>query len=195
MTNNIDKILPLLVFDKQDDFFFLQILQRKKENPKLGSNSRVVKNYYIKSRVELEEKYDEIKALCEIFNARACIRLNKRNFKKVAFKAMVNVANTMANGEYQHVKGSYDRACGKGHDAQGNKRWILDIDGDFASSFLKKIETHINNLQPAGDKIIAEIPSKFGTHLITKPFNTEQWSMLHPNIEIHKDNPTNLFIP
>ena len=77
--DNIEKILPFLQFDSEDDFYFLQILQRKKENPQLGSNSRVIKNYYITSQQHLLDKYEEIKKLCEVFNARASIRLNRRS--------------------------------------------------------------------------------------------------------------------
>ncbi len=33
MIDNIEKILPLLNFETSDDFYYLQILQRKKENP------------------------------------------------------------------------------------------------------------------------------------------------------------------
>jgi len=55
MIDNLDKIKPLLNFESEDDFYYLQILQRKKENPELGSNSRVIKNYYIKSVEELEK--------------------------------------------------------------------------------------------------------------------------------------------
>src|SRR5690606_10096384 len=98
MLNNIEKILPLLEFKSEDDFYYLQILQRKKENSHLGSNSRVIKNYYITSIDYLLERKDEIIALCDIFNARASLRLNKRSFKKVAFKTMQNIANTMSNG-------------------------------------------------------------------------------------------------
>jgi len=61
MIDNIDKIKDLLVFNSEDDFYYLQILQRKKENPQLGSNSRVIKNYYITSYDNLLNKYDEIK--------------------------------------------------------------------------------------------------------------------------------------
>ena len=45
--DNINYVLPFLVFEDRNDFYYLQILQRKKENPQLGSNSRVIKNYYI----------------------------------------------------------------------------------------------------------------------------------------------------
>ena len=47
MIDIFNEIKDLLVFENDDDFFYLQILQRKKENPQLGSNSRVIKNYYI----------------------------------------------------------------------------------------------------------------------------------------------------
>jgi hypothetical protein len=76
MIDNIQLILPFLKFESKDDFYYLQILQRKKENPQLGSNSRVIKNYYITSEKYLLDRYNEIKKLCEVFNARAMIRLN-----------------------------------------------------------------------------------------------------------------------
>ena len=56
--DNLEALLPFLKFDDKDDFYYLQILQRKKENPQLGSNSRVIKNYYIKSTDKLIARYD-----------------------------------------------------------------------------------------------------------------------------------------
>ena len=57
MIDNLEKVLPLLEFESEDDFYYLQILQRKKENPQLGSNSRVIKNYYITSIDYLTKHY------------------------------------------------------------------------------------------------------------------------------------------
>lgn len=204
MIDNLDKVLPLLKFESNDDFYYLQILQRKKENPQLGSNSRVIKNYYIASEEYLIKHYEEIKKLCEVFNARASIRLNKRSFEKVGFKAMTNLANTMMNKEYSFLKASYDRACGLGHNDK-NKTWIVDIDRDEVI-WLEQVINAIAPCEPLGDKIIVQIPSKSGIHLITKPFNVEQfkknfeqelkeYQMSYIELEIHKDNPTNLYIP
>jgi len=204
MINNLQIILPLLSFESKDDFYYLQILQRKKENPELGSNSRVIKNYYISSVEYLTERYPEIIKLCEVFNARASIRLNKRSYKKVGMKAMVNLANTMMNEEYSFLKASYDRACGLGHNDK-NKTWIVDIDKDEVI-WLEQIINSIQSSQPEGNKIVAQIPSKTGMHLITKPFNTldfkdrfteelTEYKMSYVELEIHKDNPTNLYIP
>lgn len=203
MVDNIEKIVPLLNFESDDDFYYLQILQRKKENPELGSNSRVIKNYYITSSDYLLERYDEIKNLCEVFNARAMLRLNKRSFEKVGFKAMTNLANTMMNKEYKFLKASYDRACGLGHNDK-NKTWIVDIDKNEVL-WLEQILNSIRSCEPLGDKIIGQIPSKSGIHLITKPFNVMQfknnftvelldYKMGYIELEIHKDNPTNLYI-
>lgn len=194
MIDNLEKIMPFLTFESEDDFYYLQILQRKKENPELGSNSRVIKNYYITSQEHLLKRYPEIKKLCEFFNARASIRLNKRSFKKVGMKAMVNLANTMMNEEHKFLRSSYDRACGLGHN-DGQKKWILDLDKVYTpAELLAMIET-INVSLPAGEKVLAEIPSKSGSHLITKPFDSRVFQTFYPDIDIHKDNPTNLFIP
>ena len=200
----LDLVKDLLVFDSEDDFYFLQILQRKKENPQLGSNSRVIKNYYIKSVEHLIHRYDEIKELCNLFNARASLRLNKRSFERVAFKTLENIANTMQNREYSHLMNSYDRACGLLNNAK-TKKWIVDIDKDEVI-WLGEIINSIQSCEPSGDKIVVQLPTKSGIHLITTPFNViqfkanlkievEKYQMSEINIEIHKDNPINLYIP
>jgi len=43
--------------------------------------------------------------------------------------------------------------------------------------------------------IMASIPSRNGLHLITLPFSLKDFKKKFPDIEVHKDNPTNLFIP
>lgn len=194
MIDNIELILPFLKFESKDDFYYLQILQRKKENPQLGSNSRVIKNYYITSEQYLLDRYDEIKKLCEVFNARAMIRLNKRSFEKVGFKTMENLAHTMMNREYSFLNKSYDRACGLGHN-DSEKKWILDI--DFIDCTENTIEKALNFT--VEHEILSKIKSKKGIHFITKPFRLDRFknycSNNSINIEIHKDNPTNLYIP
>jgi bisphosphoglycerate-dependent phosphoglycerate mutase len=193
--DNIKLIKPLLEFETEDDFYFLQIIQRKKENKLLSSNSRTIKNYYIHSIEQLEKHYEEIKTLCNIFNARAAIRLNKRSFEKTAFKTIQNIANTMSNKEYNHCKNSYDRACGNGHNDK-TKKWILDIDyNDWMEHQTEELVDILYNLQPIGNKYITEIPSKSGLHIITTPFNISEFNKKYTDIEIHKDNPTNLYIP
>lgn len=197
MIDVYDKILKFLVFESNDDFYYLQILQRKKENSNLGSNSRVIKNYYINSIDYLESRYDEIKQLCHMFNARAMLRLNKRSYQKVGFKTIQNVANSMSNGEFMFIKKSYDRACGNGHNDK-YKKWIIDIDNEEVSPLML---SYINyHCEPYGktvsdSKIYDILPTKNGYHVITMPFNTKTFKEKYPDVDIHKDNPINLYIP
>ena len=192
----LDKVKHLLAFESEDDFYYLQILQRKKENPHLGSNSRVIKNYYINSVEYLEKHYDEIKSLCRMFNARASLRLNKRSYEKCAFKAIQNVANSIANREYEFIKKSYDRAVGNGHNDK-NKKWIIDIDDSKAppEMWLPQLRDYIKGCRPEGYKVILTLPTKSGYHVITSPFDLSIFSVAYPDLVIHKDNPINLFIP
>jgi len=204
MIDCIELIKDLLVFETNDDFYFLQILQRKKENPNLGSNSKVIKNYYISSTEHLIEKYDEIKTLCNMFNARASLRLNKRSFEKVAFKSLENFANVMQTKEYKHIMNCYDKACGLLNNEK-QKKWIVDIDRNELV-WLEHIINSVQESEPNDNKIIIQLPTKSGIHLITKPFNVIQfkenlknklskYSMDEITIDIHKDNPINLYIP
>ncbi len=201
MVDNIDKIIPMLLFESDDDFYYIQILQRKKENPQLGSNSRVIKNYYINSKDGLRKRYDEIKQLCQLFNARASIRLNKRSYEKTAFKSMVNVANSMGNKEYSFIKKSYDRAVGQGHN-DSRKLWILDIDNltgeddDYIANYLDEVKNVVLNSRgrDAEYRTLVFLPSKTGYHIITNGFDLRFFREVYPEIEIHKDNPTNLYI-
>lgn len=192
MVNNFTRIVPLLNFTSEDDFYYLQILQRKKENEDISSNSHVVRNYYIKSIDYLLSHEKEIIDLCNVFNARAMLRLNKRSFEKTAYKCMVNLANTISNREFAFCNKSYDKATGQGHNEK-RPYWIIDIDSGGVS--LSMIGFINDSCEPEGAKTITAIPSKTGHHVITYPFNLQTFKEKYPNIEVHKDNPTNLYIP
>ena len=68
------------MFESSDDFYFLQILKRKKEHPDLGSNSITVHTYYVNSLEHFKNIEKEVINLCEFHNARAYINLNKRSY-------------------------------------------------------------------------------------------------------------------
>lgn len=191
MIDNLEDIIPLLKFESEDDFYYLQILQRKKENPYIGSNSIVIKNYFISSKESLLKMYPEIKTLCNQFNARASIRLNKRSYESVAFKTLANIANSMQNKEYKFIKNSYSRACGLSHNDKV-KKWIIDIDEEVSFDYLYNMNELIIEL---GGEVLVKLRSKSGYHLITTPFRLDKFKDIYKDIDIHKDNPTNLYIP
>jgi hypothetical protein len=195
MINVLEQIRPLLTFESDDDFYFLQIIQRSKENENLSSNSRVIKIYYIRSLEYLDKKWEEIKQLSDIFNARAMICLNKRSYRRVALKTLQNIANTMDSGNCQAISNSYSKACGQTHNAK-LKTWIIDVDNPtIGQDLLDTMRASINECRPDGDKIIMTLPTKNGFHIITHPFDIQQFNEFGWDVDIHKNNPINLYIP
>ena len=191
--NNLKKIKKYLVFDSDDDFFFLQILRRKKENPDMTTNKKVIKNYYINSIEYLDNKMDEIIKLCNYFNARAYLRLNKRSYEKCSFQLLKHITDQIINKDFSHCKNAFDRVCGRFHN-QKLKRWIVDIDEPLSMGLIKKYSHYINiKISPQTDKVLGYIPTKNGFHLICNPFNVQEFKKLYPDVEIHKDNPTILY--
>ena len=45
------------------------------------------------------------------------------------------------------------------------------------------------------DDTIYSIPTKNGLHLICRPFNSAKFCHKYPEVDVHKDNPTILFVP
>lgn len=196
MINNIFAIKPLLHFQSEDDFYHLQILKRKKEHPELGSNSYVVKTYYIRSVEYLEKKFPEIVSLCEFHNARAYINLNVRSFERTAFQTLKKVTDQIMNKDFKSVRKAYESVCGE-FGAGRDKRWIVDIDHapHTTVEYVDKLIAYIKAALPEGGLILARIPTKNGFHLITSPFRLDTFKEVYPDIDVHKNNPSILYIP
>jgi hypothetical protein len=197
MVNNFDHIKNLLKFEK-DYFYFIQIIQRSKENPDLGSNNRIIRSYNISSLEKFDKNKDEIITLCETFNARAYIHLNRRKWSKIALECLRHNAELIANEQYDGIKSSFETIIGRNNgEPRESKTWIIDIDMNDLE-VVNKIGRLINNIKPIEDnKWIETIPTKNGFHMITKPFDRTEfvkYMQLQGDIpDIHTDNPTILY--
>ena len=197
MINNIDIIKSIISFDTPDEFYHLQILKRKKEHPSLGSNSYVVKTYYISSMDYLDKKLPEIIALCDFHNARAYINLNGRSFERTAFHTLKKITDQIMNKDFKSVRKAYESVCGEFGTGK-DKGWIIDIDTpkeELDTDVVVEMLHFLEGIEPIGNKFICELPTKNGFHLITKPFNVQKFSEKYTAIDVHKNNPTLLFIP
>jgi hypothetical protein len=195
MVDNFELIKPLLSFDSPDDFYFMQLIQRRKENPEMEKNSRAVKNWLIHSMDQLDKYKPDIISLANHFNARATIRLNKRSYKQCAFESLALLAKNLSIADYTPVDKLYSSVMGSFH-ADKEKKWLLDADDiTIDSPIVAEIAEFIRQLQPVGDKLVAVIPSRSGCHVITRPFNPQTFIKAYPKIEIQKDTPTNIYIP
>ncbi len=201
MIDNFKQISSLLKFDNENQFYFLQIIQRKKDFKEedtityLGTNNnnRLIKAYYIYSLEQLERYKSEIIALCTLFKARAGISLNRRDSRVISLEMMKLLADNIKNNHFNQLSKLYNTVCGQYHQEK-DKTWIIDIDTKD-TNFIDEVTLAISTLEPIGLKQIAIIPSKSGYHLITRSFNSQKFSQMYPKIEIHKNNPTNLYIP
>jgi hypothetical protein len=192
--NNFELITPLLNFE-DGNFYHLQIIKRKKEHKELGSNSYIVKTYYIQSLEYLSGKMPEIITLCDFHNARACINLNRRNFEKLAYHLMRKVCDQIMNKDFKSTRKAYESICGAYSD-EDCKKWIIDIDEQDLKK-VQMISNDIKNIEPnkRENKTLAILPTKHGYHLITTVFRLDHFKELHPTIDVHKDNPTILYCP
>ncbi len=201
MTDNFELLYPHLHFTTDDYFYFLQIIKRKKEHPDMPKSVKVVHTFYIDSEQKLRDLEQEIKDLCTYHNARAYINLNRRSFRMSAYQMLKQITDCIISGEYKYIRKSFNTVCGRfSAESKDSKTWVVDVDVKDLN-VLGKIHLLIGNCDPVGEKLIVTVPTKHGYHLITRPFNTnqfetERWNFKNPFVlpEIHKDNPTVLYI-
>ena len=196
MIDNLPLISPLLQFPDSDTFYFVTLLQRRKENKdkQIGCDNRFIKDYYIKSLDYLTSRYEEIKAICNALNCRAYISLSPRSFRKVAFSSLSYMAKRIEQGNFECLKGAYNHCVGISSNKDG-RLWMIDLDKGVDLHKEEDIQNFLLTLRPQGDKLIAKIPSKSGLHLICKPFNYQEFKKEFQNTVVYKNNPTNLYIP
>lgn len=200
MINNFQQIPKLLQFGSSDDFYHLQIIKRKKDHPELGSNSLVIKTYYIKSKEHLAKAEAEIIALCDLHGARACINLNRRSFEKMAFHTLKKVTDQIMNKDFASVRKAYESVCGA-HANEANKKWIVDIDNISIDGFnhrpeMIQLRKFLLELQTeTGREPYMEFNrTRSGVHIITGPFDLSKFRERFGGLDVHKDNPTILYV-
>ena len=198
MIDNFEQISELLSWEDSNDFYFVQILKRKKENPELSSNSYVVKTYYITSLDNLNFYKEEMKMLAKFHNARVYINLNKRNFEKCSLQTARIILDQIANKDYKSSRKAFNTICGK-YSSDTDKKWIIDVDDNSSKKFYDWLKEELDKLQPIGPKFITHIDTKNGYHIISKPFNLAEFNELFRDKQelkpdVHKQNPTILYM-
>jgi len=103
----------------------IEILKRKKDNPQMNKSEELLDVYEIHSKEEIESHCPHIIKKCQEHNARAYIRVNKRSHKKMALEMLREIANRVANGDY-NIRNVYHSMLGKFH-SDTEKKWIVDF--------------------------------------------------------------------
>lgn len=194
MVNNFEQISKLLTFEQPTDFYYVAILRRKSDGHEDATKSVKVVEQYAIYKGDLERRKDEIIADCEKYQARAYIYINRRDASKVAVRTARLILEYIETGDYAAVRNAYWKSVGRKHDSGKDKLWIVDID-EKDIVLTDEVHDDITNIAPVGNKVVDMITTKNGYHLITKPFNLEIFRETYPDIDVHKDNPTILYIP
>lgn len=193
--DNSELLRDFLNFESDDDFYFLQVMRRGKENEDMNCNNVVLATHFVKSLSHFDKLLPEVFTMCDAFNARAYLNLNRRSFKKCALKSLELLATTIAKEEYFGAKKCFTSAVGSTRGG-GEKLWVVDIDGDDVIAMAHIIETITECAPFDGEKVKLKVPTKNGFHLITAPFNLHEFkTKLNFDLEVHKNNPTLLYMP
>ena len=187
MVNNFNIIKPMLEFNDVNDFYFIQILKRRKENPEMKKDVSLVENFFVYSDEELANLEPKIVEICNNRNARAYIRLNRRNAKKVGMQTLRIVTDYIISEDYKSIKTAYLSACGQ-YASEPKKKWAIDIDNpEMKKPIMDFLIQHV--------MFYGFIPSKSCGHLIVPPFNPNIFTTQFSGIDLNKDATTNLYIP
>lgn len=195
MIDNFDLIKKQFYFSEKNEIFFhLQVIRRGKDHPDLPSANRTIQTYYVQSKEHLEKIKDEVINLCEMYKARAYINITPKSFEDLGKLALFKLSERVYNGDYKKIYKIFNSAAGelKGY----STRFLIDIDNkDGKYRVLDWLDVYFDTFPECRTYLYANLPTKNGTHLITKPFDILEFKKTFPNIDVHKNNPTILYIP
>lgn len=147
--DNFDGIKKLLTPETDDDVWFVQIIKRHKDNHDLyfAKGAREYIAYYLVHNAdELEQKRQEIIAVCRATNSRAYIQPNKRSMVSIS-----DYANNVLRPRFEKYRDKYRKgheievAAGQPKDWPDRKLCFLDVDTDDEKVYNKVIQILKNN--------------------------------------------------
>lgn len=199
--DNFDKLsIYFNELKSPEDFYFVQIIQRKKDGIKLPSytsGARTIRSFYFFNKEHFLEQKEYIKELCRNNKARAYFWINPRNTVDVACESIKQFAELIQSGNTKQGVSVYDRVVGSSRSPKYDKLWIVDLDSkdtEYKSIIISLIE----ECRPEVSKVVDIIPTVNGYHVITTKFDKHQFQQKLAiqqldSLDIHIDNPTLLY--
>ena len=168
--NNFQYIEKFLQPTNENDFWFAQIIKRKKDNPDMNRSERIIKSYNIKDYEHLIYFQEEIQSLCDYNNARFYLNLNVRDLKLCHIRLIQALMTNIAQDTYSAIYSKVDSVLGSTMTPGRTKYWIADID--------EKDYDLVNELKDAIDNCNGKESTVFetlnGFHIICEPFNRKE---------------------
>ena len=201
--DNFFNVAGFMSFENENDFYHIQVISRKKDN---GVKDFGIKEYSVRSVESLYKIENEVKQLCEMFNARAYVYVNRRNYKNIALKMIKELSDIVCDENYKKCKQAFKSCCGKYSSAGGSKLWIIDVDitdptriEAIGNTVHEIITSDVN----ASECYVDKIRTVNGWHFLIRPCDTRQLKCMLDvlqntyseikEIDIKKDNMTLLY--
>lgn len=222
MRNNYRILRDFLDFSDPGKFYLALVVKRKKDNPEMDRSEQIIKNYMIPSMDKLDRIMPEMETLCNTFNARVYLYINRRSFNNTQKAMLKTLCDQICSESVSNLNHLFDSCAASS--GCGDKFWIIDVDMPDRNEMLPdsymrleseikmKLFDSINKTKPelpdGYSRVKLVVPSKNGIHIITSPFDTRVWNIMENDIyesvkkygiqvdlELKKDAMVNLIYP
>lgn len=194
MINNFKKIRGLLKFDKPNDYYLVEVVKRRRDNPRLPVESMLIKEILIYSLKDFDDNRDEILCACEVVRARAYIWLNVRNAEITGFHCMKRLSCLLMEKNFIAISGLFRKVSEEIH-FDSEPKYLIDIGDDCD---LDKIELTVRSSWPEETRdtnLLELIKTSNGFHVIANAFDTKKFREAFPQVQVFTDKPTVLYAP
>lgn len=183
--DNFDKLTTLMEYESENDFYIVEVIKRRKENTDMATGAKVLKHWFL-YKGDLERKKYDIIRLCKQENARAYLRVNRRNAERVAIKTLQVIANLLETKQFKSAAlAFYSAACDYHSDPR--RIWQIDVDD------MKELQGISDYVYSLGSTIYTVNPTINGSHILCSGFDRRHFKQLWPTVDIGKDANTVLF--
>ncbi len=192
MIDNFKKVRGLLRFDKPNDYYLIEVMKRRKDNPRLSGESKFVKEFLVYSLKDFDDGRDEILCACEVFRARAYVWLNARNAEVTGFHCLKRLSSLLMEKNYSNVHGLFRKVSEEIHFDQYPK-YLIDLDLTADTQLIESVIRSNWTDETTALQTFELIRTPMGFHAITSPFNTKKFREIFPNLMVYTDKPTILY--
>ncbi len=173
MVNNFNLIYKVLKELPECHFIHMQIVSRRKD----GGDNKVKKYYIITSLDELEYLEEEMKVLSKLYNARVYANLGIKSLKDLNRMLMRSQTSYILDEVYDNSSKRLNSLAGSLLPVK--KTWVVDVDDP---------QHYQDIIRLLGDAVIESFPTVSGYNILTTKFNTMQFSLRYPEVDIHKNS-------
>jgi len=168
------ELLESLLFDnldkktspKTDKVVLGRIIRRRKENPGDSRPDFIVKRYTFSTKERFLERKEEIKKLCELFNARFYVAITIKSMKSIAFDMAEALPKMLRLEQYYYTRRMFDNIGDANKGLKEYRLWIYDIDN---KDHEKPIIEYLINNGDFANYVKAIVPTINGVHILVKP--------------------------